>query len=92
MDYGRLHLRIIELLEEKNIIRRKGKKIGIMDREKLREMAEEQGSEGKVDGAFGPEGCVEGLRRFAQGGNSACGAEGCGIALSGDEYKAGVTD
>ena len=33
--------RKLHLLEEKNIIRRKGKKIGIMDREKLREMAEE---------------------------------------------------
>ena len=33
--------RKLHLLEEKNIIRRKGKKIEIMDREKLREMAEE---------------------------------------------------
>lgn len=33
--------RKLHLLEEKNIIRRKRKKIGIMDREKLREMAEE---------------------------------------------------
>ena len=33
--------RKLHLLEEKNIIRRKGKKIRIMDREKLREMAEE---------------------------------------------------
>lgn len=33
--------RKLHLLEEKNIIRRKGKKIGIMDRKKLRKMAEE---------------------------------------------------
>ena len=26
------------------------------------------------------------------GGDSACGAEGCGIALTGDEYKVSVTD
>lgn len=33
--------RKLHLLEEENVIRRKGKKIGIIDREKLREMAEE---------------------------------------------------
>ena len=38
-----------------------------------------EGSEGKVDGAFGPEGCVEGLCSLRSGGDSAYGAEGCGL-------------
>ena len=36
-------------------------------------------------------GYVEGLCSLRSGGDSACGAEGGGIALSGDEYKACVT-
>ena len=34
----------------------------------------------KKRGAAGAAGCVKGLRRFRSGGDSACGAEGCGIA------------
>ena len=44
----------------------------------------------KKGGAAGAAGCVEGLRRFAQGA-TALRAEGGGIALSGDEYKVSVT-
>ena len=36
--------------------------------------------------AAGTAGCVEGLCSLRSGGDSACGAEGCGIALSGDKY------
>ena len=36
-------------------------------------------------------GCVEGLCSLRSGGDSACGAEGCGIALTGDEHKVSVT-
>ena len=53
-----------------------------------------EGSEGKVDGAS-PRGLWPpvggGLCSLRSGGDSACGAEGYGIALSGDEYKASVT-
>lgn len=53
----------------------------------------------KFDGAFGPEGCgggfaagcVEGLHRFAQGGDSGFAAEGCGLPLCGNAYKVSVT-
>ena len=34
----------------------------------------------KKRGAAGAAGCVKGLRRFRSGGDSASGAEGCGIA------------
>ena len=33
-----------------------------------------------------------GYVRWRSGGDSACGAESCGIALTGDEYKVSVTD
>ena len=42
-------------------------------------------------GAAGAAGCVEGLCSLPLRGDSACGAEGCGIALTGDEYKVSVT-
>ena len=45
----------------------------------------------KKGGAAGAAGCVEGLRRFAQGA-TALRAEGGGIALSGDEYKVSLRD
>ena len=41
-------------------------------------------------GRLSAAGCVEGLCTLRSGGDSACGAEGCGIALSGDEYKVSV--
>ena len=31
------------------------------------------------------------VHRFAQGGDSACGAEGCGLPLCGNAYKVSVT-
>ena len=39
-----------------------------------------------------PEGYVEGLCSLRSGGNSACGAEGCGLPLCGNAYKVSVTD
>ena len=42
-----------------------------------------EGSAGKVDGAFGPEGCVEGLCSLRSGGDSGSAAEGCGLPLCG---------
>ena len=45
----------------------------------------------KKRGAAGAAGCVEGLCSLRSGGDSACSAEGGGIALSGDEYKVSVT-
>ena len=53
-----------------------------------------QGSEGKVDGPPGrrlwpPVG--GGLCSLRSGGDSACGAEGCGLPLCGNAYKVSVT-
>ena len=42
-------------------------------------------------GAAGAAGCVEGLCSLRSGGDSACGAEGCGLPLCGNAYKVSVT-
>ena len=46
----------------------------------------------KKRGAADAAGCVEGLRRFRSGGNSACGAEGCGIAPWAMSMKSALRD
>ena len=45
----------------------------------------------KKGGAAGAAGCVEGLCSLRSGGDSACGAEGCGLPLCGNAYKVSVT-
>ena len=42
-------------------------------------------------GAADAAGCVEGLCSLRSGGDSACGAEGCGLPLCGNAYKVSVT-
>ncbi len=51
-----------------------------------------EGSEGSKGGGGGfAAGCVEGLCSLRSGGDSACGAEGCGLPLCGNAYKVSVT-
>ena len=45
----------------------------------------------KKGARLAPQVVSKGCVRFRSGSDSACGAEGCGIALSGDEYKVSVT-
>ena len=49
-----------------------------------------KGSEGKVDGAFGPEGCIEGLCSLRSGGDSPIGLKVVDCPL-GNDYEVGVT-
>ena len=46
----------------------------------------------KKRGAAGAAGCVEGLHRFRSRGDSACDAEGCGIALRAISMKSTLRD
>ena len=49
-----------------------------------------KGSEGKVDGAFGPEGCIEGLCSLCSGGDSPIGLKVVDCP-SGNDYEVSVT-
>ena len=49
-----------------------------------------EGSEGKVDGAFGPEGCIEGLCSLRSGGDSPIGLKVVDCP-TGNDYIVSVT-